>query len=138
MKVTIRLANLFVSLMEMRDLVNQIPHFHDYNFVINGKSFTVSQKDRRCDQIKFEFTKKGEELRLYPCCILFDTVRNLATIYSYVKLVDGRYPFYKIPYKDLDDVVMLSLSKSNQDIDLYGLEAECIDALIKYLKEEYL
>ena len=138
MKVTIRLANLFVGLMEMRDLINQISHFHDYNFDINGEFFRVEQKDITRDTIKFEFTKKGEELRLYPCCVVIDVVENLIKIYSYINLVGGRFPYYSIPYSDLDDVVMLSLTKSNHDIDLYGLEAKCIDKLVKYLKEQFL
>ena len=134
MKVIKRLVNLFVELREMRDLIsNQIPHFPEYVFDVDQETFKVKIVEVVDYEIKFEFTRINVDYKLYPCCLILNNRRSSLRIYSYTKLYDGVYPFYQIDYHLLGDPVMLSLS--HQIIPIYGIEAECISALVKYLKE---
>lgn len=119
----------------MRDLItNQIPHFPEYVFDVDQETFKVNLVAAIDNEIKFEFVRKNNVFHLYPCCLILNNNRSRLKIYSYTKFHDGVYPSYQIDYHLLDDPVMLSLSY--QIIPIYGIEAECISALVKHLKEQ--
>ena len=129
--------NLFVALKELRDLVinNQIPQLNHIQLDLQEQCFDVKiLRPDFTDGIRFELLRKNNNFNLYPCCVIFGNYEETIELFSYVKLINGKYPYYKLSYQSLDDIIMLSLS--NQDISLFGIESECISALVTLFLEK--
>ena len=129
--------NLFVALKELRDLVidNQIPQLNHIQLNLQEQCFDVKIfLPDFIDGIKFEFLRKNNRFNLYPICIIFRYSEKTIELFSYVKIINGKYPYYELSYQSLDDTTMLSLS--NQDISLFGIESECISALVTLFLEK--